>query len=130
MTATNIATPAARATDPATSHMAADAATASGLRQSHIQQLEVVLCMYPDGRTSAEIAHIVADKFPDLNRHEVARRLADGMGISFDNVPAGELRVAAGEPVRNVRKCAVSGRSCLVWYPTAALLASYGKGVQ
>jgi len=126
-TATNIQTQSARRGDPITSHLAAAEVTASGKRQCHIEQLESVLVTYPDGLTSAEIALMVADAYPHLTRHEVARRLPDGMGTSFQNVPAGSPLTAAGEPIRDARKCAASGRLCLVWYPTQALINKYAQ---
>ncbi|HBA34860.1 MAG TPA: hypothetical protein DCZ12_12065 [Gammaproteobacteria bacterium] len=128
-TATNIATPAARSGDPASSHAAADAVTGSGRRQTHIEVLEKYLAFFGAGLTSAELANRLVDSNPELNRHEVARRLADGKGLSFENVPAGDDLFADGEPVRNMRRCAVTGRSCLVWYPTAKALLKYGRAV-
>lgn len=127
MTATNIETPAARATDAQSSHLAALEVTASGKRQTHIQQLEKVLTTYTDGLTSAEVAHIVVAAHPDLNRHECARRLADGMGTSFQNVMPGEPLTADGKPIRNMRECRVTTRKCLIWYPTEKTLKKYGK---
>jgi len=72
-----IETPAARNTDPETSHAAADNITSSGKRASHQRQI-LDLLRRCDGRTSAELA-VLAERegFPHLDRHEVARRLSD-----------------------------------------------------
>jgi hypothetical protein len=107
---TNIQTQAARNSDPIGSHMAADDVTASGKRQSHIRILSEIVANNP-GMTSAEIAFMVSDKHPDLNRHEVARRLADGKG--------GALRQGVS------RKCRQSNRMCITWWPTERCLKMY-----
>lgn len=109
--ATNIQTPAARNTDPETSHMAAADVTASGKRQTRIRILAEIVANNP-GLTSAEIAFMVADKHPDLTRHEVARRLADGKGTVVRQGIA--------------RKCRRCERACHTWWPTEAALRLYG----
>ena len=128
-TATNIATPAARSGDPSSSHAAAEAVTGSGRRQTHIEILEKHLAFFGAGLTSAELAKRLSGKHPELDRHEVARRLSDGNGTCFQNVPAGMDLFAEGEPVRNMRLCSATGRSCLVRYPTAKALLKYGRAV-
>jgi hypothetical protein len=107
---TNIQTQAARNSDPITSHMAADDVTLSGKRQSHIRILSEIVANNP-GMTSAEIAFMVSDKYPDLNRHEVARRLADGKGTT--------LRQGVS------RKCRRANRMCITWWPSEKCLKTY-----
>lgn len=107
---TNIQTQAARNSDPISSHMAADEVTTTGKRQTHIRILSEIVANNP-GMTSAEIAFMVSDKHPDLNRHEVARRLADGKG--------GALRQGVS------RKCRRSNRMCITWWPTECCLKMY-----
>lgn len=105
--ATNIQTPAARRTDPASSHLAAAEVTKSGQRQTHIRQLAELVANNP-GQTSAELAFIAADSHPHLTRHECARRLPDGAGTMFTR----------GES----RKCRQTNRLCITWWPTDAAL--------
>ena len=107
---TNIQTQAARNSDPLTSHLAADGVTVTGKRQSHIRILSEIVANNP-GMTSAELAFMVADKHPELNRHEVARRLADGRGCT--------LRQGVS------RKCRRCNRMCVTWWPTEACLNAY-----
>lgn len=88
--------PAARNTDPTTSHEAAEAIEASGRR--HAQRTRVLRAVraYP-GCTSAELAHRI-----DMDRYAVARRLP-------------EL-----EPVwihkGDSRPCAIQGRRAVTWW--------------
>ncbi|MCH2040306.1 MAG: hypothetical protein MK185_06695 [Saccharospirillaceae bacterium] len=110
MVATNIQTPAARATDPKSSHIAAAEMNKTGKRQTHIKQLAEVVASNP-GKTSAELAFIVADAHPHLTRHEVARRLPDGEGQVFTRGEA--------------RKCTQTNRLCITWWPTEAAKAEY-----
>lgn len=112
MAATNIQTPSARANDPASSHAAGSDVTRTGKRQTHIRQLAEIVAQNP-GMTSAEIAFMVADKFPELTRHEVARRLADGKGTV----------VVQGD----MRKCKACRRACVTWWPTQSALQAYGS---
>lgn len=98
---TNIQTPAARRHDPETSHLAAAEVTRSGKRQTHIRMLAELLEVYA-GHTSAELAFMVADKHPELNRHEVARRLADGKGVVFIQGPK--------------KMCSATHRMCMTWF--------------
>jgi CRP-like cAMP-binding protein len=93
-----IETPAARATDPDTSHIAAAEHTASGKRGT-IFAIVVVLVRARPGHTSAELA-----RYTDLTRHEVARRLPEGE-------TAGAIR--KGEK----RRCAVNGTLAMTWWP-------------
>ena len=107
---TNIQTQAARNSDPISSHIAAGDVTASGKRQTHIRILSEIVANNP-GMTSAEIAFMVSDKHPDLNRHEVARRLSDGKGTT--------LRQGVS------RKCHRANRMCITWWPTKSCLRTY-----
>lgn len=111
MAATNIQTPAARRTDPATSHATAALITGTGQRQTHVRILAEVVANNP-GMTSAELAFMLADKHPQLNRHETARRLADGKGTVVRQGIA--------------RKCRQCHRACVTWWPTEAALRLYG----
>lgn len=110
--ATNIQTPAARNTDPKSSHLAAAEMNKTGKRQTHINQLAQVVVANP-GKTSAELAFIVADAHPHLTRHEVARRLPDGEGQVFFK----------GES----RKCSQTNRLCITWWPTTEAVKQFGN---
>ena len=94
----NIQTPAARNTDPITSHLAAGSVTKSGSRQTHSQLCRDAVRKYP-GASSARIA-----KLTGLDRHEAARRLAD----------LTDLYVEKGEPAR-CKLC--KGNLCVTWWP-------------
>ena len=112
--ATNIQTPAARSIDPKSSHIAAAEMNRCGKRQTHIRQLAEVVVNNP-GRTSAELAFIIADVHPHLNRHECARRLPDGEGGMF---------------VKGVtRMCTITNRNCITWLPTEAAKNQYDLNV-
>lgn len=72
-----IRTPAARNTDPESSHIAADRITSSGKRETHQRQI-LDLLRRCDGRTSAELAALAQrEGMVHLDRHEVARRLPE-----------------------------------------------------
>lgn len=92
----NIQTPAARSSDPVTSHMAADEVTRNGTRQTQIE-LVVGMVQGNPGKTSAELAELTGH-----DRYMIARRLADACGI----------HVKKGEP----RKCDVSKRQAVTWW--------------
>ncbi|WP_408953010.1 winged helix-turn-helix domain-containing protein [Lysobacter sp. Hz 25] len=96
-----IHTPAARATDPATSHLAADAITASGARDAQQQLAAEVVRQHP-GYTSNELA-----QFCELDRYALARRLPEC-------ATAGAVRKG------RARTCRVSGRSAVTWWPVDA----------
>lgn len=90
--------PAARATDPVTSHLSAAEHTDSGKRGRHIGIVIDAVRRHP-GKTSAEIAPLCG-----LERHEVARRTADA-----EHARA----IRKGE----IRRCNTSGRSAVTWWP-------------
>lgn len=90
--------PAARVSDPVTSHLAADDHTASGKRGRHIGIVIDAVHRHP-GKTSAELSPLCG-----LERHEVARRTADAQ-------ECGAIRKGA------IRRCNTSGRSAVTWWP-------------
>jgi hypothetical protein len=94
----NIQTPAARNTDPDTSHLAAHSVTTTGTRHTNNQKCREAVENNP-GASSAKIAKITG-----LDRHEAARRLSDLRGISVEQ----------GEPVR-CKLC--NNRLCVTWWP-------------
>jgi hypothetical protein len=65
--------PAARNSDPETSHDAAAAVTASGVRGANAARVLAGVMAWP-GRTSRELAELLR-----MDRHEVARRCSDLM---------------------------------------------------
>ena len=93
-----IETPAARANDPITSHIAADEHTASGKRGSNVAAV-IDLVRERPGRTSAELG-----RYSTLTRHEVARRLPEAE-------TAGAVR--KGEK----RRCHANGTLAVTWWP-------------
>lgn len=90
--------PAARTTDPVSSHLAAAEHTDSGKRGRHIGIVIDAVRLHP-GKTSAELAPICG-----LERHEVARRTSDAERC-------GAIRKGA------IRRCNTSGRSAVTWWP-------------
>lgn len=93
-----VETPAARASDPITSHLAAEEVTASGKRSQQQAQAVAAVRAWP-GCTSFELA-----MKSDLDRYALARRLPEV-------VLAGLVR--KGEP----KRCDVTGRLALTWWP-------------
>lgn len=93
----DVRTPAARATDPETSHLAAEIMTKSGVRAHQQRQVLSALREWP-GRTSAELASNAG-----MDRYAVARRLPE-------LVPLFAFRGGS-------RACAVSGRPAVTWWP-------------
>lgn len=92
-----VATPAARWTDPATSHDAADHITRVGLRGHQQRQASEAVRNFP-GRTSLELA-----KASGLCRFMLARRLPEC--------------VTAGAVKRGqARTCSESGRKAHTWW--------------
>lgn len=90
-----IETPAARSSDPQSSHEAAEHVTSSGMRQRHIEIVIRAVREHP-GLTSLELADVCG-----LERHEVARRTADAE-------TSGAIR--KGPPRRQS-----NGRSAVTW---------------
>lgn len=90
--------PAARATDDVTSHLAAQEHTASGQRERHCAIVLRAVKSHP-GKTSFELSL----RCP-LDRYEVARRLPDLLVTEL--VQKGPRR-----------RCEVSGKLALTWYP-------------
>ncbi|HEY4292083.1 winged helix-turn-helix domain-containing protein [Luteibacter sp.] len=93
-----VETPAARATDPVTSHIAAAEHTASGKRGTNVAVVIDLVRAHP-GHTSAELA-----RYTELTRHEVARRLPEAETASA---------VKKGEK----RRCAANGTLAMTWWP-------------
>jgi len=91
--------PAARTSDPSSSHDAAERVTDSGKRNANVVTVVDCVSKYPSN-TSAEIARLCG-----LERHEAARRTADAEHAGA--VKKGEQRV-----------CALSGRKAVTWWPT------------
>jgi hypothetical protein len=93
-----IETPAARANDPITSHIASAKVTANNSR--HTNMLAVIDAVYAHpGHTSAELA-----QYTDMERHEVARRLPEAARANA---------VLRGEK----RECTLTGNLALTWWP-------------
>lgn len=94
-----IETPAARNTDPITSHLAAEHITKTGARAYQQAQVAAAVRSFP-GRTSFELAMA-----SQIDRYTVARRLP-------------ECETAGLVKREGVRKCGISGRLALTWSPT------------
>ena len=93
-----VETPAARASDPETSHLAAEEVTASGVRQQQIGLAIAAVRAHPD-RTSMELSVVTGH-----DRYMLARRLPDAE-------TAGAVRKGPA------RTCTVSGRKAVTWLP-------------
>lgn len=91
-------TPVSRATDPGTSHIAAEEVTRSGRRDSHVAMVMAVVRETP-GLVAHEIAPLVG-----LDYIECVRRLSDAKnrGLAFQGPPA-----------------KWQGRPCVTWWPVA-----------
>jgi hypothetical protein len=96
--ARQVETPAARRTDPSTSHLAAEQITASGQRGQQQAQATAAVRAMP-GLTSFELAMKTR-----LDRYMLARRLPEC-------VTAGTVR--KGE----AKTCSITGRQALTWWP-------------
>ena len=93
-----VETPAARRTDPATSHAAAAEVTRTGVRGHQQRQVAAAVREWP-GRTAAELA-----KLASMDRYAVSRRLPEC--------------VTAGGVLRGeARRCEVNGRDAQTWWP-------------
>jgi len=93
-----VETPAARATDPSTSHAAAALVTATGKRHSQAERVLDALRRHP-GSTSAELA-----KRMGVDRFMPARRLK-------------ELETGRRAMRGNVRRCTACGNPSETWWP-------------
>jgi len=98
----NIQTPAARNTDPVTSHLAIEQMNKSGNR---VTQQDLVRNIVEDmpGKTAAEYAQELQKRGHDLEHVQVQRRLSD---LDFLAVEKGERR-----------KCSVKGSKMVTWRP-------------
>lgn len=94
----DVRTPAARSTDPVTSHQAGEQITKSGTRKAQQNRVLRALKRFPN-RTSAEIANRA-----NLDRYMVARRLP-------------ELATAGKAKRGDARTCRINGRNAIVWNP-------------
>ncbi|NID15008.1 MarR family transcriptional regulator [Luteibacter yeojuensis] len=94
-----VETPAARATDPMTSHLAAEQITASGKRGQQQAQAIAAVRAFP-GMTSFELAMRTK-----LDRYMLARRLPECLTTGA---------VRKDEP----RTCSITGRLATTWFPT------------
>lgn len=109
-----VATPAARASDPVTSHEAAEAITESGVRYGQQQRALAAVRCFP-GRTSFELALATG-----IDRYELAKRLPEvrTTGLIFnpedDGAPADPV---TGKRPPFKRPCHVTGRNAIVWVP-------------
>lgn len=92
------ATPAARSTDPQSSHLAAEKITRNGTRASQQQEVVRLVTDYP-GHTSAELAR----RSGRLDRWQIARRLPECAPVY---VQRGKMRI-----------CRVTGNKCITWWP-------------
>lgn len=71
----NIQTPHSHTSDPVSSHLAGEKATASQQRKKHLD-IVVSLVKENQGLTGAELAELC-----DLDKYEVRRRLSDANGV-------------------------------------------------
>jgi len=94
-----VETPAARRTDPHTSHLAAEQITTDGTRGQQQAQAIAAVRAFP-GQTSFELALKT-----DLDRYMLARRLPEC--ITGGAVHKGDART-----------CSITGRQALTWWPT------------
>jgi hypothetical protein len=93
-----VTTPIARNSDPFTSHEAAEVLTMTGVRAAQQRLAALAVKQYP-GLTSLELSQRAR-----MDRYMLARRLPECE-------EAKEVRRG------QVKKCSVSGRSAVTWYP-------------
>ena len=93
-----VETPAARATDPISSHLAAEHITSSGARGYQQAQAAAAVRAFP-GHTSFELALLT-----EINKYTLARRLPEC--VTAGTVMKGEIR-----------ECEITGRKALTWWP-------------
>ncbi|MDA3922737.1 MAG: hypothetical protein PF501_18975 [Salinisphaera sp.] len=96
--ARRVETPAARATDAASSHEAADEVTRSGRRRANQLIVAATVAMHP-GCTSRELS-----QHCELDRWEIARRTSECE-------TAGTVKRGA------LRHCDIGSRRALTWWP-------------
>ena len=111
----NIQTPAARANDPISSHLAADEINQSGSR--HAQGQRVIAAMieaYKSGRItrSRGITTKELSVYYGLDRHMVARRMSD----------LETARQAFRSGPDETRRCGISERQSQEWWPSTRLM--------
>lgn len=108
-----VETPAARASDPQSSHEAAAVHTATGKRAAQQARALEAVRAFPE-RTSAEIASRAG-----LDRYELARRLPEIRTAGFvENVPdESQPKDATGQFPPLLRKCNVTGKRAMLWRP-------------
>ena len=111
----NVQTQAARNSDPVSSHFASDDLNQSGRRGEQVRFVASLLkTAYRNGIiarrrgiTSKELSHLF-----DVDRYLVARRLPDaafaGLAIQGDK--------------EHTRKCDISERQCIEWWPSRAAM--------
>ena len=104
--------PAARYTDPASSHEAEHAHTTSGKRACNRDYVRQLVALHP-GATARELARWakLAD-LPVTDYHEVMRRLNDLADKTHGNCDPTKP-IVKGPP----RKCEVSGKRVTTWEP-------------
>jgi hypothetical protein len=90
--------PIARATDPDTSHEAAEYVTDTGIRAAQCRRVADAVRRFP-GRTSNELSDASG-----IDRYTIARRLPE---LEPAHVTRGDART-----------CRISGRRALTWEPT------------
>lgn len=105
-----IATPAARCTDPESSHEAAEEHTRSGKRHTQRQLVAAAVRANP-GMTASELA-----KRCDLDRHMVSKRTAESRTAGdVRNTPC--LETEENSYKHHMRKCRITGKRVMCWWP-------------
>src|SRR5690348_8790511 len=94
-----VETPAARRSDPESSHLAAEEITRSGKRGQQQAQTIAAVRAFP-GSTTFELAMRT-----DIDRYVLARR-------------ASECETGGAIRRGEIKRCSVSGRMALTWFPT------------
>jgi len=92
--------PAARRTDPTTSHLAAAEHERTGRRSGNTQRVAEVVASFP-GLTAIELHDLGRT---EMDRHEWSRRLPDAERLGL---------VRRGR----ARECRVSGHQSMTWWP-------------
>jgi len=100
-------TPRARETDPATSHQSAAAIKATGALGEQQRDAAQLVRLFP-GHTTSELAKLKVEKLGaegswEKWRHILGRRLSELAGVHVDG--------------RAERRCKVTGRRALTWWP-------------